>query len=192
MRGIFLITGFAIIASVVVAQELSDETVLATPKEVESAVKDLILKHYPDAKLTLNERFFAAQANTMEFTVHNVMRDGSIKEIPDKYPGPKHDGFMLSVTSKEGVYGGPLMLPQTLRHPYWETHVGQIVRKDNSSHLFINYKFGSHVKRTEFHRSILRLLRSTTHRALNERNLNLGGESKPKTSPAPQSHGNAE
>ena len=178
MRTVLLTACFVAMSTSLAAQELLKPTVWTTPEEAETALKDVILKHYPEAKLTLNERFFAAQANTMEFTIHNIMRDGSTKEIPDKHPGPKHDGFMISVALKEGVYGGPMFLPQTLREPYWETHVGQMVNQDGKSHLFISYKFGSNMKGTDFHRAILVLLRSTPRPLINNGNRSLDGHPK--------------
>jgi len=167
MRTVILIGCIAILASTVASQEPAEPMLLTTPQEAKTALKELILTHYPDAKLILNERFFAAQANTMEFTIHRTMRDGTITEIPEQRIGPKHNGFMLSVALNQGQYGGPLILPQTLSRPYWNTHVAQIVNRDNDSHLFVKYSFGSRVE-TKFHSSVLMLLHGTPCHAREE------------------------
>ncbi|WP_237229132.1 hypothetical protein [Rubinisphaera sp. JC750] len=181
MRTLLSIIYVATLSSSLAGQAFSKDPPLTTPQEAQAALKGLILEHYPDAKLNLNDRFFAAQANTMEFTVHNILCDGSIKEIPDKYQGPRHDGFTLSVSLKQGVYMGPLVLPQTLRDPYWKTRVDQIVNADRSSHLFVRYSYGSHVERTEFHRSLLAILRTTPRPLFKEDNRSLPETNKQKS-----------
>lgn len=136
---------------------LAQSKPLTTPGDVKAALKDLILKHFPQAEITVKDDTFAAKGNTMEFTLHRILRDGSITRKTYKTQGPRYNGFVLSVLHSKGRYMGPLVTPQMLREPYWSTFVNEIYNAKENSHLWVIYSYGSRVNR-EFHQKVLSIL----------------------------------
>lgn len=135
----------------------STETRLATTLDVKKALEEEIKQFYPEARISRSERAFSAKANTMRFTVHPILRDGTISEKTRQEEGPKQDGFMLRVEYSKGRYTGPLVVPTTQTEAYWKTFLNEIYDEKKDSHLWVVYSYGSSVNK-QFHTKIVSTL----------------------------------
>ena len=130
---------------------------LVTSEDVSAALKKAIVERYPKASISVTKETFTAKANTMQFTLHGIARDGRISEETHQEEGPQYDGFLLSVTRSPGRYTGPLMTPQMLQKPYWATLVNEIPNAKTGTHLWVIYSYGVRVD-PELHKQILAAL----------------------------------
>ncbi len=149
----FLLTAFTFLPLGAYGQK--PQSPLRTLEDARSVLKPLVAKHYPNAVVVARDELFSVKANAMQFTLHRIDRIGRVSRDTYQQEGPEHDGFMLSVTKSQGRYGGPAVVPQTLRRPYWNTLINEIYDAQSDSHLWVVYSFGPQVQRS-FHETVLR------------------------------------
>jgi RNA polymerase sigma factor (sigma-70 family) len=125
--------------------------------DVRADVRRLVAQHFPEANIVVSGDSFTARRQTMTFTLHPINRDGSISETTHQTEGPKHDGFLVTITTHKGRYAGPLAAPQTLREPYWNQYVNALYDEATDTHLWIVYAYGRRVP-AAFHEGLLPLL----------------------------------
>jgi hypothetical protein len=118
---------------------------------------DLIKKCFPGEVVEHWDDKFNVKARTMQYTLHRIDRTGAISEATNQGEGPKHDGFLLTVSVAKGRYTGPLAVPQTLHEPYWKKYVNAIYNEKADTHLWIVYEHGHRIQ-PEFHERLMTIL----------------------------------
>lgn len=133
-------------------QVRADDPQLAGFQGLDANLRKLTDKHYAGAKFEFVAGEYQVSADTMTFTLHRTYRDGQISMDTDQVIGPQYRGFVITADDiGKNSYGGPLMIPQTLRKPYWHTYVNQIQDPVSGSNLWVRYEYGSRVN-ADFHR----------------------------------------
>lgn len=129
-----------------------------TPFEKLSAeIVPIIRRHFPAAEVTVGPGRLIAKHQTMQFTVHGVLKDGTIRPKPHQEEGPQADGFVLGINLQEGSYGGAALVPQELRQPYWTTYFDAPSLEGGKHHFQIAFSYGSRLPR-EFQQEIRAVL----------------------------------
>lgn len=120
-------------------------------------LQPVIEQYYPDVLIEQNVRELRLQAKTMEFTIHRILRDGSIQEETYMDEGPTHKGFMMVISNfRNRRYNGPLEVPQVLTKPYWSTFVNEVERNEN--YYWVRFHFGSKIN-SKFKTEVMNLLK---------------------------------
>ena len=97
----------------------------ATLMRVEARLRDVLKDLNPKPEFTAVGDELVVKYRTRPFWVHLPRRDGGYAREASREEGPDTNGFLLSLRYKGDKYSGPLMIPQTLRYPYWSSYVNE-------------------------------------------------------------------
>ncbi len=128
----------------------------STIDDVDRHLRDFIMKRFPKAEFSVTADTFVVKAKTMKYIVHHQHR-GQVSERTYETEGPRHDGILLKIERRNGRYGGPLFLPQTLREPYWNATVNEIVDSRTRTYLWVSYEWGRLIDKG-FHKDLKKRL----------------------------------
>jgi len=103
----------------------------------------VIREHCPYAVIETTNGVFSAKHGTMVFTEHGHTMTGEFSQRTHQREGPNFKGFLLTITVKQGAYGGQAVVPQELRGPYFPTYINAPATEDGMDHYWISFSYGS-------------------------------------------------
>lgn len=101
---------------------------------------DYLARRFPDDPwISMEKDRLVVRRRTQEFLVHASYKTGQISEDTRREEGPGHRGFLLRISVQEGAWAArsPLVLPQTIRLPYWKLHIGSFGLRDRDESLAV-------------------------------------------------------
>ena len=76
------------------------------------------------------------------FKIYRQLMNGEYSEELEPVQAPGANGFRISLSIRDGLYGGSAKLPQTFSKPYWKQYVDAISSNDKTQHLLISIHYG--------------------------------------------------
>ncbi|MGY8770297.1 MAG: hypothetical protein ACKVH8_17915 [Pirellulales bacterium] len=129
----------------------------ASHSAIEKKIRKVVEQFFPEAEISQDNGTWTAKHATMMFTIHRHAMTGEVYKKTDQREGPNFKGFILSLSTQEGVYHGQAVVPQTLNQRYWSTFIDGPTTEDGKHHLMINFSFGSRLDK-EFKEAVFKAL----------------------------------
>lgn len=125
----------------------------AARAEPYSALQQIVLEHFPGARVESSDGKLRASHETMTYTLHRSLKTGEVLAPTFRQEGPRQGGFILEVESVESRYEGAALVPQILQGPYWATFIDAVPIAGRDAHHRIRFAYRgiAEVFRKEIH-----------------------------------------
>jgi hypothetical protein len=109
-------------------------------KGLHTAVTRLVQKHYPKAKVTLDEGVIHFEYNTRKFMIHEPLLTGEWQDAAEQI-GPQKDGIIGNLVFQPGKYGGMATVPQSFDKRYFVVRLMAPYSEKLDGHLLIHVSY---------------------------------------------------
>jgi hypothetical protein len=113
----------------------------------EKAIKSAVAISIPNLKLTFeypkHSKSLVVKYKTRKFMIHSGSKIGRYSEKAHEEEGPSYQGFLLSLhLQKKGIVN-QVVIPQTIRQPYWRTDLNVTIVDKSDRQLYWGLSYGS-------------------------------------------------
>lgn len=109
-------------------------------KRLHEAVRTLVEKYYPKAKVTLADQAIAFEFNTRKYMIHEPLLSGEWQDAHEEV-GPQKGGVVGSLELQAGPYGGQAAVPQAIDKRYFTLLLLAPYSKKLDQHLYVHLKY---------------------------------------------------
>jgi hypothetical protein len=118
----------------------ADETIRPDLNALRAEIRQLVLKHYPKADVTLDKQSIRIRFNVRTFKIHAPRPDGTWQEAIEE-KGPQRDGLYGDLELLPGKYKGEVDVPQALDKHYFLHLVMAPYSAKLDRHLRVDLKY---------------------------------------------------
>jgi hypothetical protein len=109
-------------------------------KPLNEQVRKLVEKHYPKAKVTLDDGTIAFAFNTRKFMIHEPLKTGEWQDAFET-TGPQRGGILGTIGLRPGRYGGAATVPQKFDVRYYTTLLMAPETRKGDAHLYVHLHY---------------------------------------------------
>jgi len=113
--------------------------------ELKKQVETIVLRHYPDAKVSLENDTVRFAFKTARFMIQRALKTGELQKAVEE-TGPEKGGILGEIRFVRGKYMGAAVLPQTFRTEHYETYGMAPHSEKHDGHLHTRITYPSDVK----------------------------------------------
>ncbi|HYF49154.1 MAG TPA: hypothetical protein VEJ63_07105 [Planctomycetota bacterium] len=126
--------------ALVLAEEKSPDL-----SNLKKEVETIVLRYYPEAKVTVEGAKIEFAFNTGKFIERRPRKDGQLQQ-PAEYVGPKAGGILGTIQLISGEYSAAAAMPYTFAYEHYKSYGMAPYSKEHDCHLHVRIAYPADVK----------------------------------------------